>query len=31
MAFELRGDPERLINEAHLLDNIAFWQPPDLP
>lgn len=31
LAFEVSGDPERLIDEAHLLDNIAFWQPSDLP
>jgi len=29
--FELRSDPERLIDKAHLLDNVAFCQPPDLP
>ena len=29
--FELRSDSERLIDEADLLDNIAFCQPPDLP
>ena len=31
LAFELRGDLERLIDEAHLLDNSASRQPPDLP
>jgi hypothetical protein len=31
LAFELLGDPERLIYEAHLLDNTASRQPPDLP
>jgi len=30
LPFELRSDPERLINEANLLDNITFCQPPDL-
>ena len=29
--FELRSDPKRLIDEADLLDDIAFCQPPDLP
>ena len=29
--FELRSDPERLMDEADLRDNIALGQPPDLP
>ena len=29
--FELRSDLERLIDEADLLNNIAFCLPPDLP
>jgi hypothetical protein len=29
--FELGSDAERLIDEPHLLDNMAFCQPRDLP
>ena len=31
LPFKLRSDSERLMDEANLLDNIAFGQPPDLP